>query len=755
MDYQQQALNTANQIAAQPYQPYVTPALDANGQPQMDASGQPVMNQIPRIADFSTDQLASQQMTRDNQGAYQPIVSAAAGNLAGVNPNAGFNAANPYFSSAYGVDPMASSAGYYGSANTASGNTLDISGQLTQAAGAQGGAQAAGGYYNSAASMSPSSAASGYLSAAQGMSPSSAASGWLGAAGGINPTAMTAPYLQQALGQTGQTQGLIGNLAGMGGDPNGGAGAFSHALSMSGIGSASPYLGQAQGQNGAAAGAPMFNQAASINGASAAGPYVGQAAGINAMGNAAGNLGDAAQRGYNNVQNYYNPYEDRVIDRIGDLGARQLREKLIPAAGDQFTRAGQFGSARMQESVGRALRDTNESVLAQQSQLANQGYQNAMTASQADAARLAQIGQTQGQISLGQQQNLGQLGQTMGGLTGQQQSNLANIGSSLGGLTNQYGAMLGNLGQTAGQLTNQEAATAANVGQAQGNIGNQAAGISAQSAASAANASNQLAQMLGNLGIQSGQLGVQQMNALGNLGQTAGTLNLGEMNALGNLGQTAGTINLGQMNALGNLGQSYGNLTNQQNATTMQGLSSAGNLSNAAASNYGNLAQASGNLGVNYMGALGNIGQSAGTLTNTGNTNMINASTNMANMGNTLQTMGLRDQAALDATGTAQQNMDQRNLDLAYQDFQNQTNYQRDQLGWLSNQMNSYEMPTSQDTSATGPLRNATYQPSGLNAIASGLGGILAAPRKDGGSVTYKDMKRKRAPLGALAMAGC
>ena len=98
---------------------------------------------------------------------------------------------------------------------------------------------------------------------------------------------------------------------------------------------------------------------------------------------------------YQNVGNYMNPYNDAVTRRIAELGARNLTENMLPNISDQFIKAGQFGSQGMGVFGERALRDTQESILAQQNQALQSGYQNALTASQADLARqqgaLAQV----------------------------------------------------------------------------------------------------------------------------------------------------------------------------------------------------------------------------------------------------------------------------------------------------------------------------------------------------------------------------
>ena len=121
---------------------------------------------------------------------------------------------------------------------------------------------------------------------------------------------------------------------------------------------------------------------------------------------------------YQNVGNYMNPYTDAVTRRIAELGARNLTENLLPGVSDQFIRAGQFGSQGMGVFGERALRDTQESILGQQSQALQSGYQSALTAAQADMARQ--------QGALGQVADLAKIGQ---GLTASDAAALQAIGS--------------------------------------------------------------------------------------------------------------------------------------------------------------------------------------------------------------------------------------------------------------------------------------------------------------------------------------
>lgn len=126
----------------------------------------------------------------------------------------------------------------------------------------------------------------------------------------------------------------------------------------------------------------------------------------NAAGRAANASGDAqpymarsGQAGYDTVGKYMNPYDDAVVKRIGEIGGRNLRENLMPSINRDFIRAGQYGSQGQMYEVGRALRDTQESVLAQQSELLQQGYGQAMGYAQNDLGRYGQLAQTAGNLS--------------------------------------------------------------------------------------------------------------------------------------------------------------------------------------------------------------------------------------------------------------------------------------------------------------------------------------------------------------------
>lgn len=104
---------------------------------------------------------------------------------------------------------------------------------------------------------------------------------------------------------------------------------------------------------------------------------------------------------------YNNPYVSGVVDRIGQLAGRNLSENLLPQVNDTFTRAGQgIGGSRNTDFTLRALRDSNESALAEQNKALAQGFDTSMTNYNAGRDR---------QLSAGNQlASQAQLGQGMG-----------------------------------------------------------------------------------------------------------------------------------------------------------------------------------------------------------------------------------------------------------------------------------------------------------------------------------------------------
>jgi len=137
------------------------------------------------------------------------------------------------------------------------------------------------------------------------------------------------------------------------------------------------------------------------------------------------------------IGDYMNPYMENVTNRMGDIAARQIKEKLMPELGDQFIRAGQFGSTRQQELANRGVRDISENLASQIGAQLASGYTTAGQQAQEDLRRQASIGQAAGQITGTEMQNLANLSNVQGAL--------AQRGQSLG---LQGAAALETIGQT-------------------------------------------------------------------------------------------------------------------------------------------------------------------------------------------------------------------------------------------------------------------------------------------------------------------
>jgi len=208
------------------------------------------------------------------------------------------------------------------------------------------------------------------------------------------------------------------------------------------VGSWIPSMNQAMTQTGALtsgmgasqAASPYIQQAAQANPLAAAQGYMKSGLESGGLQAASPYLQQAGQSAAGGIQDYMNPYTQNVTDQIARLGARNLSENLLPGVSDAFIKAGQFGGTRMGEFGSRALRDTQESILGQQSQALQQGYGQALGAAQQDASRQAQLASTAGGLGQAQQQAYLTAAQQSGSLTAQQAQQMANLGQMSGQL---------------------------------------------------------------------------------------------------------------------------------------------------------------------------------------------------------------------------------------------------------------------------------------------------------------------------------
>ena len=168
-----------------------------------------------------------------------------------------------------------------------------------------------------------------------------------------------------------------------------------------------PTQQQAFGMTGTAATAyqPLFGQATGVaqNAANAPG----------ALSTAQPYLGAAGQSSVANIRQYMNPYTDAVVNRIGELGTRNLTENIMPQIEGRYIQAGQLGfggrggmgtPSGMMTDTSRAVRDVSADILAKQTEALQSGYTQAAGLAGTDLARMAGLAGTAGNLAQTQQE---------------------------------------------------------------------------------------------------------------------------------------------------------------------------------------------------------------------------------------------------------------------------------------------------------------------------------------------------------------
>lgn len=181
-------------------------------------------------------------------------------------------------------------------------------------------------------------------------------------------------------------------------------------------------------------------QTAAGNIASAAQPWLDQGQ------QSVGALQQAASQMWpQNYQSYMNPYQSQVVDEIARLGNRNFQENMLPQIDSTFVGAGQFGSSRNAEILGRAMRDTQRDITGQQSQALQQGWNTSANIFNQDMSRNMQGLQQAGNLA----SNLGTLASgaqdtqagRLAGLSTQGQQQYATDAAQLGAIGDQQQAM--------------------------------------------------------------------------------------------------------------------------------------------------------------------------------------------------------------------------------------------------------------------------------------------------------------------------
>jgi hypothetical protein len=226
---------------------------------------------------------------------------------------------------------------------------------------------------------------------------------------------------------------------------------------------------------------------------------------------------------------------------------------------------------------------------------------------------------------------------------------------------------------------------------------------------------------------------LQGASQYGNLGQTAGQLTSTQMQNLTNLGQAQTAAGQAQQQFGLNAAQASQAAEAQDAARKLQ---SAGQISSIG-QNIGNLTQAQQQMllsggqalsgaqqqaisqGLSAAGQYGTLGATAGQLATTDAARQMSALNQIASMAQQRQGMQTADAASLEAAGAAQRGQSQAELSAAYQQFQNQQLYPKQQMDWLSTQIRGMAPITPQTTNTSGST--TTFAPSPLSQLATGL----------------------------------
>ena len=122
------------------------------------------------------------------------------------------------------------------------------------------------------------------------------------------------------------------------------------------------------------------------------------------------------------VADYMNPYTKSVVDEMARLQQQNVQRSILPALQSIGVGSGGYGSQRQIQVGGQTLGDMQRNLLGQQAKALQEGYTQALGASQADLQRQMQSGQVLGGLG-SQQQTAATTGLgTLSTLGGQEQA---------------------------------------------------------------------------------------------------------------------------------------------------------------------------------------------------------------------------------------------------------------------------------------------------------------------------------------------
>ena len=103
------------------------------------------------------------------------------------------------------------------------------------------------------------------------------------------------------------------------------------------------------------------------------------------------------------ISKFYDPYEQDVINKLGESSALNVQRNLMPALKAAFAGQGAFGGQRYAGAMGQALADVQTGLSGQEAKLRSEGYKSALEAALKERGYDIQAGQALG--SLGAQES--------------------------------------------------------------------------------------------------------------------------------------------------------------------------------------------------------------------------------------------------------------------------------------------------------------------------------------------------------------
>jgi len=183
------------------------------------------------------------------------------------------------------------------------------------------------------------------------------------------------------------------------------------------------------------------------------------------------------------------------------------------------------------------------------------------------------------------------------------------------------------------------------------------------------------------------------------------------------------------------------NIQDNANATLANAYTAGQGAFNNDMSRFAGLASTMGGFGGQQQNALLQAGQQLGQIgAQYGSTGTqqgqlgLDAAKQQGALAQAAQQMGITDSAQLNAIGQQQQDQAQKNLDYGYQNWQNEVNYPRSTLDWMSQIIRGLPASSTTSGSNTGPGNN--FQPSPLSqlgSLATGLTGLNKLTQEQGG----------------------